>query len=229
MPNSTTFVLLIRHGENDWVGTDRLAGRTPGVHLNDKGRQQAADLADLLKTQPISAVYSSPLERCMETAEPVAAALGLTVEAEPGVMEVNYGEWQGQSLKELSKTPDWHMVQHFPSTYRFPGGETLRETQARAVGAIERLHEQHPNQVIAVFSHGDIIRTSIAHFLGTPIDLFQRVIISTASISVLGFHDRRPMVLGVNYVSPLPILSIKTEEPKSDEQATDAHAAGAQA
>lgn len=218
MPNSTTFVLLIRHGENDWVGTDRLAGRTPGVHLNEKGRQQAAGLAALLKEQPIAAVYSSPLERCMETAEPLARALGMTVRAEPGVMEVNYGEWQGQSLKELSKLPDWQMVQHFPSTYRFPQGETLRETQARAVSAIERLHEQHPNEVIAVFSHGDIIRTTVAHFLGTPIDLFQRVIINTASISVLALHDRRPMVLGVNYVTPLPTLSIKVDKPESDDK-----------
>lgn len=218
MPNSTTYVLMIRHGENDWVGTDRLAGRTPGVHLNDKGRKQAADLAELLKPQPISAVYSSPLERCMETAAPVATALGLAVQPEPGVLEVDYGDWQGQSLKDLSKLPDWQMVQHFPSTYRFPGGETLRETQARAVGAIERLHEQHPNQVIAVFSHGDIIRTTVAHFMGTPIDLFQRVIISTASISVLALHDRRPMVLCANYVSALPTLSIKVEEKAAEDE-----------
>lgn len=218
MPNSTTYVLMIRHGENDWVGTDRLAGRTPGVHLNDKGRKQAADLAELLKPQPIAAVYSSPLERCMETAAPVATALGLAVQPEPGVLEVDYGDWQGQSLKDLSKLPDWQMVQHFPSTYRFPGGETLRETQARAVGAIERLHEQHPNQVIAVFSHGDIIRTTVAHFMGTPIDLFQRVIISTASISVLALHDRRPMVLCANYVSALPTLSIKVEEKAAEDE-----------
>jgi probable phosphomutase (TIGR03848 family) len=218
MPNSTTYVLMIRHGENDWVGTDRLAGRTPGVHLNEKGRKQAADLAELLNSQPIAAVYSSPLERCMETATPVAAALGLAVQPEPGVMEVDYGEWQGQSLKDLSKLPDWQMVQHFPSTYRFPGGETLRETQARAVGTIERLHEQHPNQVIAVFSHGDIIRTTVAHFMGTPIDLFQRVIISTASVSVLALHDRRPMVLCANYVSALPTLSIKVEEKATEDE-----------
>lgn len=218
MPNSTTFVLLIRHGENDWVGTDRLAGRTPGVHLNEKGRQQAADLAALLKEQPIAAVYSSPLERCMETAEPLARALGMSVRAEPGVMEVNYGDWQGQSLKELSKLPDWHMVQHFPSTYRFPQGETLRETQARAVSTIERLHEQHSNEVVAVFSHGDIIRTTVAHFLGTPIDLFQRVIINTASVSVLALHDRRPMVLGMNYVTPLPTFSIKVDKPESEDK-----------
>ncbi|MEZ4736948.1 MAG: MSMEG_4193 family putative phosphomutase [Caldilineaceae bacterium] len=212
MSESTTYVLLIRHGENDWVGTDRLAGRTPGVHLNEKGQQQAAELAQLLQQQPVAAIYSSPLERCVQTAQPVAEALKLPVTVEPGVLEVDYGEWQAGNLKELAKLPEWKMVQHYPSTFRFPRGETLREVQSRAVGAIERIRDVHPNQVVAIFSHGDIIRTTIAHYLGTPLDLFQRVIISTASISTVVFFNQTPTVLGVNYRPTLAKLEIKVTE-----------------
>ncbi len=212
MATSTTYFLLVRHGENDWVGTDRLAGRTPGVHLNETGQKQAEQLAELLATQPIAAVYSSPLDRCMQTAEPLAKALGLSVVAEPGVLEVDYGEWQAGHLKELSKLPGWQRVQHYPSTFRFPQGETLREVQSRAVSTIERLRDAHPDQVVAIFSHGDVIRTTIAHYFGTPLDLFQRVHISTASISTLAFFNETPAVLNVNYRPELSKLEIKKAE-----------------
>lgn len=212
MNNVTTYLFLVRHGENDWVGTDRLAGRTPDVHLNDKGHEQAANLAQLLAKQPVTAIYSSPLERCMETAQPLANALKLPVTPTPGLLEVDYGEWRGANLKELSKLAEWRMVQHNPSTFRFPLGETLREVQSRAVGTIEQLRQAHPNQVIALFSHGDVIRTTIAHYLGTPLDLFQRVLISTASVSVIGFFNDVPAVLTVNHVCELPILEIKPPE-----------------
>lgn len=216
LTKSSTYVLLIRHGENDWVGTDRLAGRTEGVHLNEKGHQQAAEIAELLREQPIAAIYSSPLVRCMETAQPLADALGLSVVAEPGILEVDYGEWRGGHLKELSKKPEWHRIQHYPSTFRFPGGETLREVQSRAVGTIDRLRDNHADQVIALFSHGDVIRTTIAHYIGTPLDLFQRVQISTASISTLAFFQDIPAVMGVNYRPTLSKLEIKRQE--TDEQ-----------
>ena len=209
MGHTTTYLLLMRHGENDWVGTNRLAGRTQGVHLNEKGRQQAEALADLLSQQPIAAVYSSPLVRCVETAEPLATRLNLSLQEEPGIVEVDYGEWQGAELKKLAAKPEWQKVQHYPSHFRFPGGETLREVQARAVSTIEALVERHPNQVIALFSHGDVLRTTLAHFLGVPLDLFQRIIISTASISVVGFADGRPMVLGVNHLTEMPQLRIE--------------------
>lgn len=209
MSRSTTYFLLIRHGENDWVGTDRLAGRTPGVHLNEKGQQQAAALVQLLQQQPLAAIYSSPLERCLQTAQPLAVERNLPVVAEEGVLEVDYGEWRGGHLKELAKSPAWQQVQHYPSTFRFPGGETLREVQNRAVGTIERLRDAHPNEVVALFSHGDVIRTTIAHYMGTPLDLFQRVIISTASVSLLAFFEQTPAILGVNYLATLPVLEIK--------------------
>lgn len=210
---SATFLLLIRHGENEWVSSGRLAGRTPGVHLNEKGRAQAEALATLLQGQPIQAIYSSPLERCMETAQPLAGALGVSVCEEAGVIEVDYGEWLGQELKELSKQPDWHKVQHYPSTFRFPGGESLREVQQRAAAALERLAAQHPNQAIAVFSHGDVIRTVLAHYCGTPLDLFQRVQVATASLSTLALFDGRPAILNMNVTAELPVFAIKPPEP----------------
>jgi len=219
MSQSTTYIILIRHGENDWVGTDRLAGRSPDVYLNEKGRQQAEELAQLLQQQPITAIYSSPLDRCLQTAQPLADALKLPVLTDPAVLEVDYGEWQAGHLKELAKLPAWQLVQHYPSTFRFPKGETLREVQSRAIGAIERIRDTHPNQVVALFSHGDVIRTTIAHYLGTPLDLFQRVIISTASISTLVFFDQIPSVLGVNYRPTLAKLEIKRESQQTENDA----------
>ncbi len=218
MGNSTTYLLLIRHGENDWVGSNRLAGRTPGVYLNEKGVQQSQGLADLLSEQPIQAIFSSPMERCMETAEPLAQKLGLQVASEAGVIEVDYGEWRGQNLKELAKDPAWKMVQHYPSSFRFPNGETLKEVQHRAVATIDQIHETHPNQTVAIFSHGDVIRTSLAHYLGTHIDLFQRIVISTASVSVLALSNQRPMVLGVNYIATLPKFEIKSEKAEEGQE-----------
>ena len=213
---TATFVLLVRHGENEWVSSGRLAGRAPEVHLNDKGRAQAQALAVMLAKQPIRAVYSSPLERCVETAQPLADVLSLPVCADPGLLEVDYGDWMGAELKELSKLPEWSKVQHFPSSFRFPGGETLRETQQRAVGAVERLAAAHPNQTIVLFSHGDIIRTLLAHFAGTPMDLFQRIQISTASLSTLALFDGRPALLNMNVTAELPVYEVKP--PKTDEE-----------
>jgi probable phosphomutase (TIGR03848 family) len=216
MANSTTYILLIRHGENDWVGENRLAGRTPGVHLNESGVEQSQRLVESLSGHQLSAVYSSPMERCVETAQPIAENHGLAVTHEPGVLEVDYGEWQGGSIKELAKSPEWQLVQHAPSSFRFPGGETLFEVQARAVGTIERIRRRHPDQVVAIFSHGDVIRTTVAHYMGIPFDLFQRVIIGTGSISAVAFHGAIPRVLFTNHQSQLPEFEIQ----KEDEQST---------
>lgn len=207
-----TILLLIRHGENDWVGTHRLAGRTPGVHLNDRGRQQAQELADRLREQPITAIYSSPMERCMETAQPLADALSLAVIPHPGVIEADFGDWQGASLKDLAKQPEWQLVQFYPSGFRFPGGETLREVQSRMVGALAQIVADHPKQVVAVFCHSDVIKTAVAHFLGTPLDLFQRILIDTASISVIGFHRTGPHIIRINDAGALPIFK-QPEDP----------------
>ena len=220
MTDTTTYVLLIRHGENDWVGTNRLAGRTPGVHLNDKGRSQAAQLAALLQNQPIRAIYSSPLERCMETARPLGHQLGVPVQPEAGILEVDYGAWQGGALKELSAKPEWQMVQHYPSQYRFPEGETLHEAQTRAVAAINRLAADHSGAAIALFSHGDIIRTSLAHYLGVPLDLFQRIAVHTASISAIGFFNGRPIVLAINHLAEIPVFASRLVAPQDETEET---------
>lgn len=209
-----TYLLLIRHGENDWVSTHRLAGRTPGVFLNDKGKQQSADLATFLAAQPINVIYSSPLERCIETAQPLAEAKQLPVMPEPGLVEVDYGEWRAGDLRELAKLPEWKLVQHYPSSFRFPVGETLYEVQSRAVGTLEQLRSRHAGGVIAAFSHGDVIRLSVAHFMGIPIDLFQRVQISTASVSIIVFHNTIPSVMGVNYLTALPVLEVEKKDSK---------------
>ena len=219
---STTYVLLIRHGENEYVSTHRLAGRTPAVHLNERGRIQADGLVKLLAGQQIDSIYSSPLERCRETAEPLAANRSLPLPQMAGILEVDYGKWQGQDLRELGKLPEWQQVQHYPSSFRFPEGETLREVQSRSVSAIERICADPPDQVAAVFSHGDVIRTTLAHFLGVPLDLFQRIAISTASVSVLAFHDGRPMILGMNYLAELPRFEIKKAEPEPRESVESA-------
>jgi len=176
---------------------------------------QAAALAQELAAQPISAVYSSPLERCMQTAEPTAAALGLTVQIEEGVIESDFGDWQGEKIAELSKLPEWHTVQHNPSAFCFPNGEDFPTMQYRAVQALERLQRQHPDQAIAVFSHADIIRVCMAHYLGTPLDLFQRIMVSTASVSAILFGGSKPMVLYVNRTAELPQIEFKKDENES--------------
>ncbi|MEM7134724.1 MAG: MSMEG_4193 family putative phosphomutase [Chloroflexota bacterium] len=214
-----TYLLLVRHGENEWVRSNRLAGRTPEVFLNERGRQQSATLAKELAKQPVSAVYSSPLERCVETAQPAAEVLGLPIVIEEGVLEGDFGDWQGQKLKDLAKLPEWKLVQQHPSSFQFPKGESFRAMQFRAVAAIERIQQNHPNEIVVIFSHSDIIRISMAHYLGTPLDLFQRIMISTASVSAIAFHDRKPSVLFVNRTSELPVFELKKDEKPAETNA----------
>jgi probable phosphoglycerate mutase len=213
-----TYFLLIRHGENEWVDKGLLAGRTSGVHLNEKGRQQAAGLVEHLQRQPIHAIYSSPLERCLETAQPLAHARGLPIVVEDGLVEVDYGEWMGGELKELGKRPEWHAVQHHPSTFRFPGGESLREVQYRAIGVLERLSAAHSHQVVALFSHGDVIRTLTAHCAGTALDLFQRIHISTGSITVVAQFGDRPALLNMNVLPEPAVFEFKASEEQQASQ-----------
>lgn len=193
----TTTFLLIRHATNDAVGKS-LAGRTPGVHLNDPGRAQAERLAERLRDAPLAAIYSSPLERAVETAEPLARLLGLEVQVLPDVLEINMGQWTGRTLKELGELPEWRGIQMFPSGTRIPDGETLLEMQTRVVAALERLRAQHPDQVIAVVAHADIVKAMVAHYAGVHLDLFQRLVISPASISVVAVGQYGPHVLRVN-------------------------------
>jgi probable phosphomutase (TIGR03848 family) len=179
-------LLLLRHAVTDHTGA-RLSGWTPGLHLSEEGRQQAKDLAERLGPVPLDALYASPLERCRETAAAIADAKGLAVETLEEVGEVRYGDWTGRTLKELAKEPLWKVVQATPSAARFPGGESLYQMQARAVQAIERLRPVHPEQTVAVCSHADVIKALVCHYLGMHLDLFQRVVVSPASLTAIAF------------------------------------------
>jgi probable phosphomutase (TIGR03848 family) len=211
-----TQILLIRHAVNDVMKAKRLAGWLPDVHLNEEGRQQATSLIDRLRDVPIHAIYASPLDRTRETAEPLAQQRGLEVFVRDELGEVRYGDWTGQSLEELSKQDAWKIVQMYPSGMRFPGGEAIREMQARVVGALESLAADHPRQIVAVFSHADVIKAALAHYLGVHLDLFQRIVIDPASISVLGLSPWGPRVLRVNDAGPLKLEPEK--EPKAETQ-----------
>lgn len=209
-----TQLYLIRHAKNDWVG-DRLAGSTPGVRLNEDGRTQAAALAARLAALPFDAVYASPLERAQETAAYVARPHRLEVRTLPGVAEIDFGDWTGESLETLRKDPLWAGVQFYPSGTRFPGGETMREAQSRALAALAEVGDAHPKGVVAVVSHADVIRLLLAHYLGVHIDGFQRLVVDTASLSVVQLHAQRPYVLRVNDTGELPPPP-KREEPSED-------------
>lgn len=196
-------ILLVRHGENNWVKEHRLAGWTPGVVLNDKGHNQAKTQAERLSILPITTIYSSPLERCMETAQHIAEPLELGVHLFPEMGEVRYGEWEGEPIKELSKLKEWHTIQHVPSRFEFPQGESLRGVQTRAVDAIECLAAKHSDEMVIVVSHADVIKLTLAHYLGMHIDLFQRIVVSPASVSALMLGKGSVRVLRINDDGPL--------------------------
>jgi probable phosphomutase (TIGR03848 family) len=179
-------LLLLRHAVTEHTGA-RLSGWTPGLHLSEEGQRQAKELAGRLEPVPVDALYASPLERCQETAAAVAEAKGLDVETLEDIGEVRYGDWTGRALKELGREPLWKVVQSSPSAARFPEGESLFEMQARAVLAIERLREAHPRQTVAVCSHADVIKALTCHYLGMHLDLFQRVVVSPASLTAFAF------------------------------------------
>lgn len=200
-----TMILLVRHGQNEWVKKKRLAGWIPNVHLNDEGKEQAKQVAERLSHLPIRALYSSPVTRCMETARIIGRSLNLQVKELEAVGEVRYGEWEGEEIEKLSKEKAWHAVQHYPSRFRFPEGEALRHVQARAVDALEGLSARYDkNEMIVVVSHADLIKLTLAHYLGVHIDLFQRIVISPASVSALVLADNGVMrVARINDDGPL--------------------------
>lgn len=199
-----TRILLIRHGINDYVREQRLAGWTPGVHLNDEGRMQAQALAERLRDAPLAAVYSSPLERCMETAQALAELHGLPVQVLAELGETRCGEWTGQRIPDLQKLDLWRLVQTYPSGTRFPGGETGAEVQARLVAALERLQVAHAGQTIAVASHSDPIKMALAHYIGLHLDLSGRLVIRPTSISELVFTPFGPRLARCNDCAHLP-------------------------
>ncbi|QDW30928.1 MSMEG_4193 family putative phosphomutase [Arthrobacter sp. KBS0702] len=193
-----TLLLLVRHGETPTTGMV-LPGRAPGLHLSDRGRAQAERVSERLSCLPVDALYSSPLERACETAEPTAARTGLAVKHDDGLLECDFGEWTGSAIADLAALPEWQTVQHSPSAFRFPNGESFPEMQARIVGAMEALCSAHAGGVVVCFSHADPIKAAVAHALGTPLDLFQRIVISPGSVSAISFVEGQdPAVHMVN-------------------------------
>ncbi len=193
-------IFLIRHGENEFVKKGRLAGRMTGVHLNERGRQQAEELAEWLSKAPIKAVYSSPLERTVETAEPIATGLNLPVIRRPGLSEVDFGAWQNKTLKQLRRRKLWPVVQNLPSLARFPDGESFAEAQMRICRELETLVTRHkPKDLLVCVSHSDLIKLAVAYYLGLPLDLFQRLVIAPGSISTLMYGRGAPRLINLNY------------------------------
>ena len=198
-------LLLIRHALTPHVG-HKLSGWSSGVHLSDDGKKQAARLTERLHEVQIDAIYSSPLDRALETAQPIAKDHKLRVRQREEIGEVKYGELEGKSLRTLAKGKLWSKLQTWPSDVRFPGGESLRETQARAVAAIERLRAEHPKKNVVVVSHGDWIRLSVAHYLGVHIDHYRRINVDPASVSAILFFESMPVVQTVNETGDLSML-----------------------
>ena len=197
-------LLLIRHGENDFVKTGKLPGRLPGIHLNEKGRKQAEALGEALRDVPIKAIYSSPLERALETAEPIAKARNLPILQEPGLRDSDVGKWQGKSLKVLRLTNAWKVVQNAPSRFQFPEGESFIELQTRIANALENMIRKHnkPKHIVAVVFHADPIKLAVSHFLGLPLDHFQRLGCDTGSVTVLHVNEMGAHLLKLNQRPP---------------------------
>ena len=216
-------VILLRHGRSTSNTAHVLAGRSEGVDLDDKGRQQAAELVDRIGELPIRAVVSSPLLRCRRTIEPLADALGIEPVLDDRFSEVDYGEWTGRKLADLVKEPLWGVVQAHPSAAVFPGGEGLAQVQARAVAAVRdhdtRLAEQHGGDALwLACTHGDVIKAVVADALGLHLDGFKRVSADPASMSVIHYTRLRPFVLHVNHTGPR-LTSALTAAPSPDGEA----------
>jgi probable phosphoglycerate mutase len=188
--------LLIRHGYTDMVDV-AIAGRMPGIHLNARGREQAARLAGRLERVKLDAVCSSPLERTLETAAPIASSHGLPIRICEGLNEIEYGEWTGWEVPRLHGQI-WESFNAFRSGTRIPGGEMMIEVQSRMIAELEKLHLDFPDGVVAVVSHADPIKTAIVHFAGIPLDLFLRLDISPASVSVVKIDDYGPRIFRLN-------------------------------
>ena len=200
-------MLLVRHGTTTTTGTI-LPGRAPGLHLSENGRAQAESLAarlGALASRP-TALYVSPLERTKETAAPLAAALGLRAVNEKGLLECDFGTWTGKRLSTLAARTEWRTVQHAPSTFRFPEGESFAEMQLRIWSTLERLAARHRQRTVLVVSHADPIKAAVTYAQGVPLDLFQRTVISPCSLSAVIFTDAAPVVLCVNATGSLDEL-----------------------
>ncbi|MDQ4139965.1 MAG: histidine phosphatase family protein [Bacteroidota bacterium] len=192
----TTF-LLIRHATTDAVGK-HLSGRAPGVVLNNEGITQAQKLAQRLSGLPIAAIYTSPLERAIQTAEPLAKLLQLSPIIQEDFIELNFGDWTNAAFSDLQSQNQFQLFNSFRSATRIPGGELMLEAQARIINGLQKLCLQHPHQVIAVVSHSDLIKAAVAYYAGIHLDMFQRLEISPASVSVIQIFEETARILVIN-------------------------------
>ena len=199
-----TKILLIRHATTDSVGK-RLSGRTPGVHLNPAGQTQAQKVAQRLADLPIAAIYSSPLVRAMETAGPLAEKHNLQTIINEDFLEIDFGIWTNSTFTELQHEPQFKLFNQFRSGTRIPGGELMLEAQARVISGLQKLCMQHPQQTIAVVSHSDLIKAAVAYYAGIHLDMFQRLEISPASVSIIQIFEETAQILLVNDTGELNI------------------------
>jgi len=189
---------MVRHGRTPTTGKV-LPGRAAGLHLADSGKAEAEAVAKrIAEIKGVSAVYASPLERARETAAPIGKILGQKVNIHKGLLECDFGNWTGAQLTSLMKKPEWTTVQKAPSTFRFPNGESFTEMQQRMVSALDDIRAKHPGGIVVCVSHADPIKAAVAHAMGTHIDLFQRIVISTCSVSAVAYSPSGPVVLTVN-------------------------------
>ncbi len=210
VPNRTrpTLLLFVRHGLTPTTGVE-LYGRRPGVHLSEAGTQQAQRAAERIAAggRRVAAVYASPLERAQETAAPIAAALGRRVRTHDGLNEADMGRWTGRKLNQLRKLAAWSQVQHYPSGFGFPDGETFREMQTRMAATASELAARHRGATVVAVSHADPIRALVADAMGTHLDLFQRIVVSPCSVTAILYTADGPVVLATNSTSDLAALA----------------------
>lgn len=201
-----TILLLIRHGENDLARRGMLAGRRAAVHLNERGRKQAVELGEALGGLPIRALYSSPLVRAIETARPLAKTLGLPIQRAPGLIETDVGRWEGKSVRRLALTKYWKFVQGSPSRAGHPGGETFMEVQLRIVAALDGICARHkPRHMVACVLHSDPIKLAVAHYVGLPLDNFQRLTCDPASVTMLVVSPGSARLVWLNRQPPFVV------------------------
>jgi probable phosphomutase (TIGR03848 family) len=189
-------LLLVRHALTEVTG-ETLTGRLPGFPLSEKGKAQAEAAAERLSGAPLKLIYSSPLERCMETAEIIASRHKAKVSPVESLAEIDYGGWAGKPLKTLYKTKGWQQLRARPADFRFPGGETIREAQTRGMNALEVLRAKHRNKAVLVCSHADMIRVVVAGYLGLGLDLYDRITVAPASITTLYLSDKTPRLVNL--------------------------------
>ena len=201
---TATLIIFVRHGKTPTTGT-KLPGRAPNLHLSDEGKSQAEMIAKEIEKSSssflgkgVSAIYASPMGRTQETARPIAKALNLRVRTLKGLNECDFGDWTGRRLRDLSKLKSWSTVQKKPSSFRFPNGESFTEMQNRMLRTVDKIRERHPGETIVCVSHADPIKAILASAVGTPLDLFQRIMVGPCSASVVLYTKERPLVLTLN-------------------------------